>query len=159
MLWENLKNWTMMRSSKPRRPHRLKQRYRGSVSNNRQNAKSSLTRFVVPLFSFFLLFYIHLSQWDQALSARYRTCQWQHQSMARKGRPFPKLHEVHDENCNRTSHTSMHPRIAHPREPNEPTSPVGRWSRGQPVLPLDKQLSQNLIKSPTQKLANETKYK
>ena len=28
------------------------------------------------------------------------------------------------------SHTSMHPRITHPYyAPNEPTSPVGRWSR------------------------------
>ena len=36
-------------------------------------------------------------------------------------------------------HTSMHLRITHPHEPNQPTSPVGRWSRPQPVLALDEQ--------------------
>ena len=47
-----------------------------------------------------------------------------------------KLHEVKDERCNCRSDTSMHPRITHPYEPNEPTSPVGRWCRPQPVIPL-----------------------
>ena len=30
--------------------------------------------------------------------------------------------------CNCTSHISMHPRITHPQEPNEPTSPSGTCS-------------------------------
>ena len=32
--------------------------------------------------------------------------------------------------------TFLHSRITYLYEPNEPTSPVGRWSRPQPVLPL-----------------------
>ena len=53
-----------------------------------------------------------------------------------------KLREVKDESYNCTSRTPIHPRITHPHyyEPNEPTSPVGRWCRPQPVLvPLDDQ--------------------
>jgi hypothetical protein len=33
--------------------------------------------------------------------------------------------EVKDVHCHCTSHTYMHPRITHPHETNEPTSPVG----------------------------------
>ena len=57
-----------------------------------------------------------------------------------------KLHEVKDEYCNCTSHTSMHPKNTHPHEPNEPTSPVREWSRPQPVsctIMRTKNVSQN----------------
>ena len=70
-----------------------------------------------------------------------------------------KLHEVENEYFNCTSHTSMHPRITHPHyEPNEPTSPVGRWSRPQPVLvALDEQQTfLKLNKSLTWKIVNWT---
>ena len=56
-------------------------------------------------------------------------------SLAKKNQENPilgdLLHEVQDEHCDCTSHTS---RITRPHEPNEPTSPVGRWSRPQPIL-------------------------
>ena len=54
-----------------------------------------------------------------------------------------KLYKVKDAHCNCTSHTSMHASedITHPHfyEPNEPASPVGRWGRPRPAVPLDEQ--------------------
>ena len=36
----------------------------------------------------------------------------------------------------------MHPMITHPHEPNERTSPAGRWGRPQSVLPIGRQMVQ-----------------
>jgi hypothetical protein len=47
-------------------------------------------------------------------------------SLAKKSGKYYKLQEVKDEHCNSTSHTSMHPRITYPHEPNEPTPPSGK---------------------------------
>ena len=74
-------------------------------------------------------------------------------SACTKVQNWRELHEVKDEHCNCTNHTSIHTRITHPHEPNEPTSPAGSWSRSQSMRRTTN-ISQNWTKRFMQKKAN-----
>ena len=93
-----------------------------TIKDKRQQSCISIKRLDhLPLFWFHLIYCPEIKQ---------RLCRKPRQEIRKVLFRIIELHKVQDQYCIYTRHTSIHSRMAHPHEPNEPisTKKIGNWT-------------------------------